>query len=126
IADSLKVDVAELFDAEKALFAEVENAVREQLRDPRSAIFRNVRRVATRIDPNAHVVCGEVNSRNGFGGYAGFRMFAVDNAGVTFEDETARRRGVMRLLGCRPGDAVTAEEKAFEEEFRRWEAAGKV
>ncbi len=52
-----------------------------QLRDPDSATFRNVRRVPLKdAKPDAaspFVYCGEVNSKNGFGGYAGYVEFAV-------------------------------------------------
>ena len=47
----------------------VESAVREQLRDPNSATFSNVRVVG------GNIVCGEVNSKNAFGGYAGRQRF---------------------------------------------------
>jgi hypothetical protein len=44
------------------------------LRDPSSAAFRNVfiRRRGERIS-----ICGEVNARNGYGGYTGFQAFMV-------------------------------------------------
>ena len=45
--------------------------VREMLRDPESARFRNITR-------HGGVICGEVNSKNGFGGYAGFANFSYE------------------------------------------------
>lgn len=39
------------------------------LRDPESAKFRNV------FSPESGVVCGEVNGKNGFGGYEGYKRF---------------------------------------------------
>lgn len=47
--------------------------VKAKLRDPDSAVFRNVyfHQGAT----NAPTTCGEVNSKNGFGGMAGFQRF---------------------------------------------------
>jgi hypothetical protein len=42
------------------------DAVRGTLKDPSSAEFRN-----------QHGLCGEVNARNSFGGYGGFRRFVV-------------------------------------------------
>lgn len=47
--------------------------VREALKDPDSAQFRNIRFVQ-----GGSVMCGEVNAKNGFGGYAGFTSFVVD------------------------------------------------
>lgn len=52
------------------LITRAEEAVRRLLRDPESAQFRDVERCAK---PNA--VRGEVNARNGFGGYTGFTPF---------------------------------------------------
>jgi len=54
---------------------EAQAVVRDSLRDPESARFRNVA-----ANPNGSV-CGEVNARNGYGGYNGFTAFAVDPAG---------------------------------------------
>ncbi|WP_420137867.1 hypothetical protein [Sphingomonas sp.] len=53
-------DVANIQDAEQA--------VTSALNDPASAQFRNVQAF-----PKG--VCGEVNAKNGFGGYVGFRRF---------------------------------------------------
>lgn len=47
-----------------------ENSIRSSMNDPASTQFRNVHQGAT-----ADVVCGEVNARNGFGGYGEFRFF---------------------------------------------------
>jgi hypothetical protein len=52
------------------------NVVKERLRDPDSAQFRNVG--AYRGDPKIKYpmfVCGEVNAKNGFGGYDGYEPF---------------------------------------------------
>ena len=43
-------------------------AVKNRLKDPDSANFRNV----FYKNAGGHVICGEVNSKGGFGGYAGF------------------------------------------------------
>ena len=47
-----------------------ENAIRSSMNEPASTQFRNVRQ-----GPTPDVVCGEVNARNGFGGYGAFRRF---------------------------------------------------
>jgi hypothetical protein len=46
--------------------------IKEQLKDPESATFRNVHFYSGGGVP---VVCGEVNARNAFGGYTGFERF---------------------------------------------------
>ena len=52
-------------------------AVASLLKDPGSAQFKNVA-------PAFHgqAVCGEVNGKNAFGGYVGFRPFVVDPSGA--------------------------------------------
>lgn len=53
--------------------------VRSRLRDPGSAQFQNVRIGSLRSVEGGLIrsVCGEVNAKNGFGGYVGFRPFAT-------------------------------------------------
>lgn len=77
------------------------------LNDPDSAQFRDVRRA------DETTVCGEVNAKNGFGGYVGFTPFIGNVAGdgeVTVhllvdpptvgldEDERYRREHELRML----------------------------
>lgn len=52
-------------------------AVRMQLKDPESARFQNVRRkiLVGNDGVSRDVVCGQVNAKNGFGGYAGNDWF---------------------------------------------------
>lgn len=45
-----------------------------QLRDPASAQFRNVKSVTNGA---GRAVCGEINGKNAYGGYAGFQDFVV-------------------------------------------------
>lgn len=48
--------------------------MRKILREPNSAEYRNVR--AHRLN-DTFLFCGEVNARNGFGGYTGFQRFVA-------------------------------------------------
>lgn len=56
-------------------------AVRNRLKDPASAQFRDVRLVEFSF---GQVVCGEVNAKNAFGGYVGFTPFVSDVIEVVF------------------------------------------
>lgn len=56
-------------------------AVKEQLRDPTSAQFRNIRK------GQLMYVCGEVNSKNGFGGYGGWVTFRAMKLTTTWKVE---------------------------------------
>lgn len=63
---------------DKAIAMEVdaELALKKFLKDPDSAQIRN-----------QHGYCGEVNSKNSFGGYTGFRRFIASSAVVAVEGE---------------------------------------
>lgn len=66
-------------DPDAALIEQGQQQVLERLRDPGSAQFRNLRIGSLRSEEGSVIrsVCGEVNSRNGFGGYVGFQPFAT-------------------------------------------------
>lgn len=73
-------------DADYRVAAEL--AVRQQLRDPESAEFRDVR---VRHTNGSTAVCGQVNAKNGFGGYTGYTDFIVLGAiPMTRSSENAR------------------------------------
>ena len=58
------------------------------LKDPSSARYQNL---TYRTRGPLGVVCGEVNARNSFGGYTGFKDFiAIADHSVTFEDGSVR------------------------------------
>lgn len=62
--------------------------VRAKLKDPSSAIFRNV--YFHRGVDNLPITCGEVNSKNSFGAYGGFQKFISGGLEeVTFLQEQA-------------------------------------
>jgi len=73
-------------------------AVRAKLKDPRSADFRNV--FFHRGSQNVPVTCGEVNSKNSFGGYIGFQRFvSAGQADLTYlEEQVADFPELWRLL----------------------------
>lgn len=58
--------------AQRLWIVKSRDAIRSRLRDPGSADFRNERFYSGGAAP---VVCGEVNSKNGFGGYSGFQRY---------------------------------------------------
>jgi hypothetical protein len=62
-----------------------EKALRERAKDPDAVQFRNERMIAR---GDTLFVCGEFNSRNSYGGYAGFTPFAYSRGVVvTGEDQ---------------------------------------
>jgi hypothetical protein len=64
--------------------ATTKDAVRRGLRNPSSAVFRNVNVYRPLPDRDTPVVCGEVNSENGFGGMSGFQGFIGSGSGENF------------------------------------------
>lgn len=60
-------------------FSEAEAEVRKALKDPGSAQFRN------EVVYTEGIVCGEVNGKNGFGTYTGFKPFTY-NGNVYIDD----------------------------------------
>lgn len=57
--------------------AKAKDAVTNSLKDPQSAQFRNL------TVHEGDAICGEVNARNSFGGYAGFQPFSYADGAVT-------------------------------------------
>lgn len=49
-------------------------AITADFSDPDSALFRDIRQ----SDRHEHVICGEVNGKNRYGGYVGYRKFWMD------------------------------------------------
>jgi hypothetical protein len=74
---------------ELAWIGKGKEAVKARLKDPKSADFRNV--FFHRGVDGLPMTCGEVNSKNSFGGYTGFQKFVSGgSADTTFlEDEVA-------------------------------------
>ena len=72
-----------------------QDAVRSRMRDPASAQFKALRAGTDR--DGATVVCGVVNARNGFGGYAGPSAFHVRIISGTASPPTIDSNGSLGL-----------------------------
>jgi hypothetical protein len=53
--------------------SDAKSAVKDRLKDPGSAEFRNIK------FNESGAVCGQFNAKNSFGGYTGFKQFAYKN-----------------------------------------------
>lgn len=94
-AEERAVRVAEyqaIPEAQRILEAQVR--IKDVLKDPDSAQFRNVQATET-------AVCGEVNARNGFGGYNGFKGFVVAYDAMALD--TKDTAAIYLLLAVRSG-----------------------
>lgn len=83
---------------EQGKFDVAHTAVKARLRDGESAEFRNdqIGKAA-----GSEIVCGEVNSRNGFGGMTGFQRY-VSNGGVAtvLEEQMSPADFAQVWAGC--------------------------
>lgn len=66
-------------------FEKIRQAIKQKLTDPDSAKFKNMR--LFNAGQKSELVCGEINSKNRFGGYTGFQPFAyaIDQSEGFFE-----------------------------------------
>jgi hypothetical protein len=73
---------------DQVLIEKAKDAIRDKLKDPESAQFRNVQIGKEKWKP----VRGEVNAKNSYGGYIGYDKFYVDlkSNKVVFEEATIR------------------------------------
>jgi hypothetical protein len=60
-----------------------EEAVRNSLKDPDSAMFRGI------TVYRDGMVCGQVNAKNSMGGYVGFKLFMVRDGKIAIDDDEA-------------------------------------
>lgn len=54
------------------------------LKDPDSAVFKDVWHVG-----GGRALCGQVNAKNSYGGYSGFRPFVADFEGVSWAGDNS-------------------------------------
>lgn len=106
--------------------AEMHAPLLASLKDPESAQFRN-----EHYGSDGEYLCGEVNSKNGMGGYVGFRRFistssnfALDGYSVSSIDvEATTRRVDMEIAIMKKEKRIPTDEevdrKMFEELWRK-------
>jgi len=70
--DDASLDAAKAHD--EAVIVAAKEIVANGLKDPDSAQFRNI---FVRQGKSKRVTCGEVNAKNSYGGYTGYRTFSV-------------------------------------------------
>ncbi len=103
-----------------------EEAVKNTMKDPESAQFRNVRKAEAlaanysapdAISSNPPIgagVCGEINAKNAMGGYNGYRGFAWEKE--TGRILTANKYGVLTWRGGRPISGEDSDSGSSETE----------
>lgn len=85
-------------DSYSAREREAVERLKQQMLDPDTAQFRNVHEGRKR--DRGWIVCGEVNTKNRFGGYTGFRKFSMTEkeGDVLFADESSAEGMIAGLL----------------------------
>lgn len=73
-AEKVSSEVAK--NGSKYVLDAARNNVADLLKDPDSAKFRNVRFV---MHEGGALICGEVNGKNAYGGYVGYKQFLSDS-----------------------------------------------
>lgn len=69
--------------------AALRQAVLAALKDPNSADFKDVRHVG-----EGRALCGQVNAKNSYGGYSGFKAFVADAEGVYWAGDGSARADI--------------------------------
>lgn len=77
-------------EIDESQMAEAEAAVRDALKDPDSANFRDLHGISVAEDGPLMAVCGEVNAKNSYGGYIGYNRFAYTAGDVYLWQKTRR------------------------------------
>lgn len=73
-------------DKEFKQIALAKNLVKTRLKDPDAVKFQGV--YANTLPNGNMVVCGEANSKNKYGGYAGYQKFFSTGASVKFKEDS--------------------------------------
>lgn len=82
--------------------SKTEKLVRDQMKDPSSVQFQNI-----------DGYCGEVNAKNGYGGYTGFKPFYISNETPVFYDEENSLRFKLGLMAhCQIKSELSDTNKA--------------
>lgn len=92
IADGAVKTKVEAASSRASIIKKAMEAVKYKLKDPYSAMFRNVH-----ISSDG-AVRGEVNAKNSYGGYVGFKKFYCGGESVTFEDDLLEQVEESRKL----------------------------
>lgn len=103
--------------ADATKIAEAEKAVAAKLNDPASAQFQNtfVGTINRKFSGPQEGVCGEINGKNGFGGYVGFRRFVAQVGGEEIHiDPQYEGSGAMKAAEelCESTRGAVCQEQA--------------
>lgn len=93
-----------------AELAAMQREISDMMRDPESTRFRKLERIGGAL-------CGEINAKNGMGGYVGYRRFVYADTDLSVEpsdsndiDEITKKIVFLERYGdaCEPAGAASA------------------
>jgi len=93
--------------SEEAYISFVQEQVRERLREPSSAVFRDVGG-----DRDSNTACGEVNARNGYGGMTGFEYFVYENGRVRLDGDPGITAAFQKCAAIQTRKALARRDAA--------------
>ena len=98
---TLSLELAREYTSEMRLFLEkngqektitaAQDSIKATLKDPDSAKFQNIR--IADYD-GGKVVCGEINAKNSYGGYVGYKRFVAGISGSTIFDTSSEYQDI--------------------------------
>lgn len=84
-----------------ALVAKVKSEVTKDFRDPEGARFREMALFKTKTGKTGNFVCGQVNAKNAYGAYVGYRNFVYSDGLVAIDsEEDAVKYGILSEAIC--------------------------
>lgn len=91
---------------QKQAIIEAQKVVADKLKDPEAARFRNV---VVRNYLEGKIICGEVNGKNSYGAYVGYRTFAASAWGAVLESTSSRYAEVDHMANTGLRSACAGE-----------------
>ncbi|MGQ1209620.1 hypothetical protein ACT4YP_20600 (plasmid) [Acinetobacter baumannii] len=76
------------FAADSFFMTKAQSQIKELMKDPDSTKFRNLREITN--TKGESVLCGQINSKNSYGGYPGFMSFSFSNGNLNIIDDSTR------------------------------------
>jgi len=85
-------------DKEFKQIALAKTLVKARLKDPDAVKFQGI--YANKLPNGNLVICGEVNSKNKYGGYAGYQRFFSTGASVKFKEDSPETFDQIYQMVC--------------------------
>ena len=83
---------------ESVFLIESKTDIKNRMKDPESIQFRNLREIKNSL--NVQTLCGELNGKNSYGGYGGFRSFSYTKDQLVILDSSQGHDRQYDISGC--------------------------